>query len=58
MRYAVKKAALILGIVCLILTLAGGGYVMMNRGEANAGYAVIPSLWAILCFGYYRRKTA
>lgn len=51
-----KKVALILGIIFLILTFIGGGYVLMNHGEVNAGYAVIPSFFTIICFGYYQRK--
>ena len=52
-----KKIALILGIIFLILTFAGGGYVMISHGQANAGYAVIPGLWSVICFGIYRRKS-
>ena len=52
-----KKIALILGILFLILTFVGGGYVIINHGQVNAGYAVIPSLWAVVCFGIYRRKS-
>ena len=51
-----RKLALIVGIIFLILTFAGGGYVIINHGEVNAGYAVIPSLFTIICFGYYRKK--
>lgn len=51
-----KKIALVLGIIFLILTFAGGAYVLMNHGKANAGYALIPSLWCMICFGYYRSK--
>ncbi len=51
-----KKAALILGIIFLILTLIGAAYVIMGRGQVNAGYAVIPSLWCMICFGFYRRR--
>ena len=53
---AMKKAALILGIVFLFLTFTGGGYVLVNHGQVNAGYAIIPGIWAIICFGYYRSK--
>lgn len=53
---AMKKAALILGIVFLFLTFIGGGYVLVNHGKVNAGYAIIPGIWAIICFGYYRSK--
>ena len=50
-----KKMALILGIIFLILTFIGGRYVLMNHGQVNAGYAVVPGIWAIICCGYYRR---
>lgn len=49
-----KKVALILGVIFLILTFAGSGYVLINHGEVNAGYAAIPALWTIICFGFYR----
>ncbi|MCI8553624.1 MAG: hypothetical protein HFJ80_01595 [Clostridiales bacterium] len=51
-----SKLALIMGIIFLIMTFAGGGYVMINYGEVNAGYAVIPGLFTMICFGYYRKK--
>lgn len=51
-----KKAALILGIVFLILTIAGSIYVITNHGQVNAGYAVVPGLWAMICFGFYQSK--
>ena len=53
---AMKKAALILGIIFLFLTFTGGGYVLVNHGQVNAGYAIIPGMWAIICFGYYQSK--
>lgn len=53
---AKKKTALILGIIFLFLTFTGGGYVIINHGRVNAGYAVIPGIWTIICFGYSRRK--
>lgn len=49
-----KKIALILGIIFLLLTFAGSSYIVINHGQANAGYAVIPALWTMICFGYYR----
>ena len=52
-----KIIALILGTIFLILTFIGGGYVIMNNGQANAGYAVIPALWSVICFDIYRRKS-
>lgn len=51
-----KKIVLILGIIFLILTFAGACYVLINRGQVNAGYAVIPALWTIICFGFYQRR--
>ena len=49
-----KKAALILGIIFLILTFVGGGYVLINHGQVSAGYAVVPGIWAMICLGFYR----
>lgn len=34
--------------VFFILTLIGAGYVFLNKGEVNAGYAVIPSVFCII----------
>lgn len=53
----VKKISLILGIIFLFLTFTGGGYVLINHGQVNAGYAVVPGIWAILCFSYYRKNS-
>ncbi|MDE6621994.1 MAG: hypothetical protein K2K74_16185 [Lachnospiraceae bacterium] len=53
-----EKSALILGIIFLVLTVTGGGYVIINHGQANAGYAVVPGIWTMVCFGYYRRKNS
>ena len=49
-----KKAALILGVILLVLTFVGGGYVLINHGQVNAGYAVVPGIWTMICFGFYR----
>lgn len=49
-----KKAALILGIIFLVLTFAGCGYVLINHGQVNAGYAVVPGIWTMICFSFYR----
>ena len=51
-----KKVSLILGIIFLLLTFAGGAYVLVNHGQVNAGYAVVPGLWCMICFGFYRSK--
>ncbi|MCM1100186.1 MAG: hypothetical protein NC079_00445 [Clostridium sp.] len=50
----IKKVALILGTIFLTLTFIGGSYVLINHGQVNAGYAVVPGIWALICFGYYR----
>lgn len=34
----------ILTFAFVILTFVGAGYVLINKGQANAGYAVIPML--------------
>ena len=52
----VQKIALILGIVFMTLTFIGGGYVLINHGQVNAGYAAVPGIWTIICFGFYRKK--
>ena len=39
-----KKIFKILSFIFCILTFIGAGYVLINKGEVNAGYAVIPSL--------------
>ena len=51
-----KKVALVLGIIFLVLTFAGGIYVLISHGQVNAGYAVVPALWCMICFGFYRSK--
>ena len=54
--HSVKRAALIIGIIFLVLTFAGGAYVLINHGQVNAGYAVIPGIWCMICFGFYRGR--
>jgi len=44
-----EKIFRILAIVFIVLTFIGAGYVIINKGEVNAGYAVVPSLLSI-CF--------
>lgn len=41
-----KKVYKYLSIVFVILTFIGTGYVLINKGNVNAGYAVIPMLGA------------
>ncbi len=49
-----KKAASILEIIFLVLTFVGGEYVLINHGQVNAGYAVVPGIWTVICLGFYR----
>ena len=42
-----EKIYRILTLIFTILTFIGAGYVLINKGEVNAGYAVIPSLFGI-----------
>lgn len=48
------KVFLTLFIVFVVLTFAGAGYVFLNGGTVNAGYACIPMLFALLFAGAYR----
>ncbi len=51
-----KKAALILSIIFIILTFAGVGYVLYHGGNVNAGFAVVPMVFALACSAFYRNK--
>ena len=42
-----EKTFRILTFVFFILTLIGAGYVLINKGEVNAGYSVIPSVFCV-----------
>ncbi len=43
-----KRIFKILSLIFCILTFIGAGYVLINKGEVNAGYAVIPSLFSVI----------
>ncbi len=49
-----KKLLLILSVILTILTFAGAIYVLTSNGTANAGYAVVPLLFDIVCIGGYK----
>ena len=51
-----KKAALILSIIFIILTFVGAGYVLYNGGKINAGYAIIPMVFALVCIAFYQNR--
>lgn len=43
-----KKIYTYLSICFILLTFIGVGYVLLNKGNVNPGYAVIPSLFALI----------
>ena len=45
-----------LQIAFIVLTFVGAGYVILNHGEPNAGYAVVPMLGALI-FGMLFRNS-
>ena len=47
---------LVLQIAFVVLTFVGAGYVILNHGEPNAGYAVVPMLGALI-FGMLFRNS-
>jgi hypothetical protein len=51
-----KKIIWAMSIVFTILTFVGGGYVLLTGGQANAGYAVIPMLFALAARAAWRRR--
>ena len=44
-----KKILFLLSIVFAILTFVGAGYVLINKGTVNAGYAAIPMMISLAC---------
>ena len=51
-----KKATLALSIIFTILTFVGAGYVLYNGGKVNAGYAVVPMVFALVSITFYRNR--
>ena len=51
-----KKIALALSIIFIILTFAGVAYVLYNRGQVNAGYACCTYGDSLTFTSYYRSK--
>ncbi len=52
-KVSVKSFALIMSIIFMILTFVGAGYVLLNHGRENAGYAVIPMCLCFVFVGVY-----
>lgn len=51
-----KKLALFLTILFVVLTFAGAGYVLYHKGAVNAGYACLPMVFSLVCLSWYRRE--
>lgn len=51
----IKKLALILSIIFIILTFVGAGYILFNGGKVNAGYACVPMVLALIFLSFYRK---
>ncbi len=51
-----KKAAFYLSILFTALTFAAIFYLLSHGGKPNAGYAVIPMVFALLSLLYYQKK--
>ena len=51
-----KKITLALSILFIILTFAGAGYVLYNGGKVNAGYSVVPMVFALISIVAYRNR--
>jgi hypothetical protein len=43
-------------IILIIMTFIGGAYVLWTGGQASAGYAVIPMLFALAVNVAYRKQ--
>lgn len=50
-----KKFAFAASVVFVILTFAGAGFVVYTGGQANAGYAVVPMVFALASLALSRR---
>ena len=51
-----KKLFGVLSGVFIVLTFVGAGYVVLHRGQVNAGYAVIPMVFTIVFQAFYRNR--
>ena len=54
-KISLRVVTLIISILFMILTFVGAGYVLINHGQVNAGYAVIPMC---LCLAFLGVSTA
>ncbi len=52
-----KKGMLTASIFFIILAFIGIAYVLATNGRANAGYAIIPMLFALISIAAYRKHS-
>jgi hypothetical protein len=50
-----KRGLLAISFFFMVLTFVGIGYVLSTNGQANAGYAIIPMLLALVSIAAYRK---
>lgn len=50
-----KNFLLILSLFFMVLTFVGAAYVLISEGTVNAGYAVIPMVFALASFTGYKK---
>lgn len=50
-----KRLALVLSAVFIILTFAGSGYIIFNDGNASAGYACVPMVFTLISLSFYQK---
>ena len=50
-KISLRVVTLIISILFMILTFVGVGYVLINHGQVNAGYAVIPMCFCLVFIG-------
>lgn len=49
-----KRLLFVLSIFFVLLTFAGAGYVLLNNGDVNAGFAVVPMVFALASIALWR----
>lgn len=50
-----KRLFFTLGILSSALTFMGAGYVLLNQGRVNAGYACVPMVFTAAFLAAYRK---
>ena len=51
-----RRIVAIVGLVFIVLGLAGAGYVLLNFGKVSAGYAVVPFVLGLACLGVLKMQ--